>query len=345
MKESNAENGSGALPSAESPSSLAGATSEPQPLGTSPAGNGPAILADTFGAFQACFARDLAAAVQSLLGWPVRIRLLGVSEFDRSGSGQSLDEPTCCFTLEAAAVTDKPATPSAGQSPACVAAGWLAFAPQIAFAILDRLLGSTGKQVYIPSRPLTSVERRLMRRVVALAAGIVEKLITEAQGRQRETRPVSGRAAQESMAAPLGDGSSGHDTQSRDGAQRVFAFEASVGKQTGLLRLCVPAEAMASPPAPAVRPGQGASPLELSATVDQQVDAAEMAQLGAGDILITDTPADGEVTLRTAGIPKFVARLGACDGQRAATVIRRLSQGDPKNPETPGHEKTPTPNP
>jgi flagellar motor switch protein FliM len=50
----------------------------------------------------------------------------------------------------------------------------------------------------------------------------------------------------------------------------------------------------------------------------------ELARMEAGDILSTDSDADGEVIVRIDGVPRFAARLGSADGRRAITITRRL---------------------
>ena len=70
------------------------------------------------------------------------------------------------------------------------------------------------------------------------------------------------------------------------------------------------------------------SPLELSATVDFQACGDAISKLENGDILITSADVNGEIVVRAGGVPKFSARLGACDGKRAASINRRIRQDD-----------------
>ena len=84
--------------------------------------------------------------------------------------------------------------------------------------------------------------------------------------------------------------------------------------------------------APAPQRPTASATLALSAAVAGILIAAqELAGLAAGDIIATDTPADGEVILRIGGIPKFAAKLALADGRRALTITRRLdAQADAK---------------
>jgi flagellar motor switch protein FliM len=65
--------------------------------------------------------------------------------------------------------------------------------------------------------------------------------------------------------------------------------------------------------------------MELSVSLrDIDVPASDAERLCDGDIVATGLPADGEVIVRLAGIPKFLARMGQVDGRRAITILRRL---------------------
>jgi flagellar motor switch protein FliM len=59
---------------------------------------------------------------------------------------------------------------------------------------------------------------------------------------------------------------------------------------------------------------------------DIAVSAEELARLSEGDLLVTDTPADGEVLVRIGGIPRFYARLGASNGKKAIRITRRIGE-------------------
>jgi len=108
----------------------------------------------------------------------------------------------------------------------------------------------------------------------------------------------------------------------------VVVFHLVLAGQAGTLRLCLPqALGPVGAAGPAARMPSG--PIEISvATAEIDLSASELADLAAGDILMTDTPAGSEVVVRVAGIPKFGGRLGTCNGQRAVTITRRVGDRD-----------------
>ena len=97
-----------------------------------------------------------------------------------------------------------------------------------------------------------------------------------------------------------------------------FAF----GGSGSAMRLFLPEALLGGLPATGAVNRNG--PVEISVTAaegDVVLGPDELADLSAGDILTTDAPAGGEVIVRVAGIPKYRARLGACNGRRAVTIL------------------------
>ena len=67
-------------------------------------------------------------------------------------------------------------------------------------------------------------------------------------------------------------------------------------------------------------------PLEVTAAIEGlELDSADLADLAIGDILATEVPLDGEITIRIGGIPKYATRLRVIDGQKVVTITRRLA--------------------
>jgi flagellar motor switch protein FliM len=213
-------------------------------------------------------------------------------------------EPTCCYLLSAspAGEASAPLTTSAGQ---CL---WLELSPRIAYPVLDMLLGGSGRAAVIDGRALTTLERRLLQRLVDALA---QRLSLAWPDRPIACATVSDAHAAANMRHLAGDEPAA-----------VLELELSAGVFSGTLRLCMPAallEAMLPPGQPSAATSDG--PLEVSATVaDISLPGPDVAALCPGDILITETPSDGDVVVRLAGIPKYTARLGASNGRRAVTI-------------------------
>jgi len=256
------------------------------------------------------FATRFAARAEALIGRELTVAPAGWSRQSYAEFLATLAEHTCCHILSARR-PDAGALPNAGEQ-ATHHRVWVDAERRVSFALIDALLGGT-EGAYIPNRALTDVERGLLRHIIdAVAASLGEAWpgdegrTFEVVGSERcDEPPAAGQAHEPVM---------------------VLAFRLDLAGQGGALRLCLPQSLL---PAHAER-NQAArtpsGPIEISVvTAEIELSASELADLAAGDILMTDTPADGEVVVRVAGIPKFGGRLGTCNGQRAVTITRRVS--------------------
>jgi len=231
----------------------------------------------------------------------------------------TVPEHTCCHILAAREPTGPGAdTPRGPGEP--IGHVWLDMQRRVAFVLVDALLGGS-EGLYLPDRPLTAVERGLLRYVIDAAA----ECLTQAwccRGGRRVGFEVLDAGG---LGAP---GGGGHV----DRPVTVLTFHLAVSGQGGALRLCLPETLLRPSDGRGGGPGTR-GPLEISVvTSEVTLQSSELAALSLGDILTTDTPADGEVVVRVAGIPKFLGRLGTCDGRRAVTITRRITalgeQGD-----------------
>ncbi len=276
--------------------------------GSSPAGRrcllpGPAATV----ALRDVLEPTLAAAMRRRLAADWGVHLVDVSLTSAQGFHRNVQEPTCCYTL-----TVRPSRASgdaAGQVCACL---WVDVGAEIAHPILDVLLGGPGGRGPPNDRPLTALERRLLRR------------LPEAVG-----ECFSPSLARAGLSVRLANGP-GSAASAGAAEMAVLTFRLSGRRADGAMRVCLPPALLeAVLPAGASQLGHWAA-IELSAALpDTSLPASEAAGLAVGDILATDTPADGEVTVRLAGVAKFAARLGACNGNRAITITRPLPPPQP----------------
>ncbi len=266
------------------------------------------------------FARSFSAAAGGLLRADLITRLAAVTETSRRQFTQALEEPTCAFSLIPAAAL--PADPAAVTC--------LEFSPAIAMALVERLMGGQGDGSPLPSgnraagpagqyqsalaappqRPLTPAERRVLLHLANLVA--ISLSAARPGGKAGELRA--------DLAPAAGDG---------DDRVVVATFELSLSGRVGTMRLCGCGRL-----AGAARHGAGkrttTAPLEVTATIEGlELDSADLADLAVGDILATEVPTGGEITIRIGGIPKYAARLRVIDGRKVVTITRRLTAGKP----------------
>lgn len=307
--------------------------SRPDQTSTEPAG--------LLGLLATAMGGDFRASLSSSLSMPLEVRPSGIQECSCAEFLGSVEEPSCCLRIaEAETVREGPNGPAPWGEPAEDRI-WLEISPQIAFPIIDRLLGGSGRDWYVPNRPLTEIEQRLLMRVAGMAAQSLCRCWPAAEQPHRRVRWECGQAIGAFVQPP---------------AQTVVLakFTLTMGRHAGAMRLCVPsklaptASALADVrsqvegkyrSAPATGRRTEAGPLELSVVVqDISLSGEELSRLQSGDVLVTDTPTDGEVLVRIGGIPKFYARLGSSNGKRAIQITRRIDgarEGDGDSPSPP----------
>ena len=251
--------------------------------------------------FQELFAERFAAAVAGAIQPDLAVRPAG---WKRQPYGQfvsGLQEPNCSFLLTDAERDHFRVWLEMPHGPACV--------------MVDALLGDSGEAgADETDRPLTSLDSQLLRRLIDLAAGSV--------GQPWLTGTSAGPALR-------GESPAAGDTEDdgRGDSVLVFAFDLTVGSRSGRMRLCAP-QSLFGPDAAAQRDGPG-GPVELSAALpDMSVSPNELAGLACGDIVTTDSAGDEEIIVRIAGIPKYRARLGICNGRRAITITGPITDND-----------------
>jgi len=273
------------------------------------------------------FARKYAHDASDRLAAPLAARASAVTAMDWPEFLAGVEDPTCCYALSSAEA------PGGSEPPAPLApAGWIELSRNMAFACLQQLLGAPDRQAYTPNRALTAIERKIVRRVGALGADALRA--TWLGKADRLFQLTDGWACANEA------GATAHQ---QDPQTVVASFDLALAGQTGRLRLCLSAGLLAD-----LAEGQSArrevssGPLELSVTAAEiDVPAEDLAALAPGDIVPTDTPADGEVVVRLAGIPKFAGQLGSSGGKRAVTLLRPITadRSPSKRPSSPGKQE------
>lgn len=167
------------------------------------------------------FPRDFATAVSALLRTDVQARMTAHRNASSAEFFATLDDPLGCYVLSAAPNGRSPDA-RVGGAEACL----LEIPMPVAHPIVERLRGGEG-EAHLPGQTLTHTERRVLRRVVDLAA--------ESLSRTWPVQPAPKLAA--------ADGKSYRFLRrlaSPDRAYTVFAFDVALLGQAGTIRLCIP---------------------------------------------------------------------------------------------------------
>lgn len=277
------------------------------------------------------FARGFGAQLSGFLRSIVEVRVATAEQMTYSEFISSLPNPTC-FTLLNCSPLD-------GQF--CVE-----ISPLIVYPFVDRLLGGNNKGLVIPQRPMTSIEGRLLERILGLGFGS----LTEAWTGVRELE--FGIDAMESNP---------HLVQivPPNEVVVVIGFEIKLGGRAGTMSLCMPYNVIepvmedlnaenwlvagrgdASSADPAIVARLQDSSLQVEATLaETTITLEELGKLEVGDLITTNREASEPVVVSIEGRSKYEAVLGQHRGQRALRILGPTRGGVPE----PISQPAPTP--
>jgi flagellar motor switch protein FliM len=239
----------------------------------------------------------------------LRMRLVGESILTRAKFAGSIEHNSCCYCISLGR--------SAGGTPDGNFDFWLEITPSIAFPMINCLLGGPSDDAFILRRPLTAIERRVLGKPVGIIASALRKACPGLSDAANAQAGINTKAIIGVLELPI--------AADRDEPVASATFELALDSQLGMIRICQASGASARAAVPAPPPARKDSPMEISAILaETPIDPRDMEGLSVGDIITTDSAAGSEVILRVAGIPKFVGKLGICNGHRAVTILRRL---------------------
>lgn len=239
------------------------------------------------------FARNVSTSLSAYLRSATDVSVVSVEQFTYSEFLMSLPDPTAFYAVSL---------------PPIDGLGALELNPSIAFAMIDRMLGGTGRPPSL-SRALTEIEQNVVDQVVKL---ILENLaeawdpIISVHFRihGRETRPQMLQ-----VAAP----------------NEVFillVFDIRIAETRGMLNLCVPAAVGASfaqgwhgthrdPTAVERRrlfENLGRVPVSMTASIGTQLEARELIALKVGDCLSLGRAVRDPIEVFAGRVVKFKGR-------------------------------------
>ncbi|HRX84787.1 MAG TPA: flagellar motor switch protein FliM [Phycisphaerae bacterium] len=267
------------------------------------------------------FGRNLGASLSSFLCTIVEVRVATIEQLTYSEFIHSLPNPTNFNLLGC--------EPLEGQM--C-----LEISPLIIYPIIDRLLGGSNNEMFIPQRPLTLIELRLIRKITDRALAELTAVWSSLVEVKFSLADVESNPHLVQIVAP-------------NEVIVVIGFELRMGPRAGTMSLCIPFNViepimskLATQGWLAYRRAQhdedqsqlvvrrlDAARVELRAYLaETSITVRELLNLQAGDIIQTGKPAADEVLVRIEGKNKFAARVGKHKQGRAVKITRRVSPGD-----------------
>ncbi len=277
------------------------------------------------------FGRNLGAALSGYLRTIIEVTVAHIEQLTYSEFIHSLPNPTC-FNLLKAEQLD-------GQL--C-----LEISPLIIYPIIDRLLGGSNADLFIPQRPLTQIEQRLVQRITDRATHHLSEAWSNLTPVTYSVQDFESNPQLVQIVPP-------------NETVVVVGFELKMGNRAGTMSLCIPYNVIE--PIMGVLAAQNwfsyqrkggqddhqrklktnvvNAPVEARAFLAQTtIKLKELLALQVGDVITTEKECGKEVLIQVEGKNKFLGHIGQYRGSRAIKVTRKCEQveareqkpGDPK---------------
>ncbi len=267
------------------------------------------------------FSRNYGALLSGFLRTIMEVRVASIEQMTFSEFTHSLSNPTC-FNLMSA-------DPLEGNM--C-----LEISPLIIYPVIDRLLGGSNADLFIPQRPLTAIELRLVSKIIDRAMRALEEawlnvLTLHFQLVETESNP------QLVQIVPPNE------------VVVVVGFEMKMVGRAGTMSLCIPynviepvVEKLSNQTWAAYkRKGKDtqlrsrlaghldSARLTVSSVLaDTTIKLSDLMSLTEGDLILTDKPTAAPLTLVVEGKRKYIGHLGQYRGNRALKVLRPINPKD-----------------
>jgi len=212
----------------------------------------------------------------------------------------------------------------------------LELSPLIVYPIIDRLMGGTNSDLFIPQRPLTMIEQRLVdqitnRALVSLSEAWKSLTPINFELEQTESNP------QFVQIVPPNE------------VVVIVGFELKMGGRAGTMSLCIPftvieplVEQLAAQSWHSYARGRQDQSLrrQLKHTLDQAtvdtsailaettITVEDLISMAPGDLIVTDKPSTQPAVFTVEGKKKFLGHLGQFKGKRAMKIHRPVHPKD-----------------
>ncbi len=262
------------------------------------------------------FGRNLGAALSGYLRTIIEVSVAHIEQLTYSEFIHSLPNPTC-FNLLKAEQLD-------GQL--C-----LEISPLILYPIIDRLLGGSSSDLFIPQRPLTQIEQRLVQRITDRATQHLSEAWSNLTPVTFSVNDFESNPQLVQIVPP-------------NETVVVVGFELKMGSRAGTMSLCIPYNVIE--PIMGVLAAQNwfsyqrkggqedhlrrltknvqNAPIELRGLLAQTtIKLTELMSLQVGDLITTNKPMSSDVLMQAEGKNKFMGQIGRFRGARSIRITRQ----------------------
>ena len=265
------------------------------------------------------FARNFGAALSGFLRTIVEVRVATCEQMTYSEFISGLPNPTSFNLIESTALE--------GQM--C-----MEISPLIIYPIIDRLLGGTSQDLFIPQRPMTLIETRLIENVTKRGLAALAEAWAGVKAMEFEIVATESNPQLVQIVPP-------------NEVVVVLGFELKTSNRAGTMNLCIPynviepvMDDLASQSWFSVsrQGGHGAHEREIASSLSRAaltvtgvlaettITLRDLMEMSVGDVIVTDTPAAGNVLLCVEGERTYRAAIGQHKRMRALRVVGEVER-------------------
>lgn len=267
------------------------------------------------------FARNFGAGLSGMLRTIVEVRLSTCEQMTYSEFIAALPNPTSFNLIK----------PDGLEGNMC-----LELSPLIVYPIIDRLLGGNNEELFVPQRPLTAIEMRLISRLINLALESLTEAWAGVHAVQFKIGEMESNPQLVQIVPP-------------NEVVVVMGFEVKMANRAGTMNLCIPynviepvMEALAAQSwfstarlgkdpaiAKSIENRLGTAEVEVAAILaETSMTMHDLRSLSVGDLIVTEKPAKHPAVLCVEDEKKLLVAIGQHRGKRAMRVVRSIQKGD-----------------
>lgn len=267
------------------------------------------------------FARAYGAGLSGFMRTIVEVKVANIEQMTFSEFTHSLPNPTCFNLLDVAPLDGN----------IC-----LELSPLIVYPIIDRLLGGSNADLFIPQRPLTAIEQRLVQKVTDKAMRALEEAWESIANLNVSHVDIESNPQLVQIVPP-------------NEVVVVVGFEIKMGGRAGTASLCIPYNVIEpvmeklsnqtwaqykrnrnneSLVIQLARQLDSAHMIVSTTLAETTIKLSDLMNLQPGDLIVTEKPASCPLTLSIEGQRKYIGHIGQHKGYRAFKVKRRYVAKD-----------------
>jgi flagellar motor switch protein FliM len=267
------------------------------------------------------FARNFGAQLSGFLRTIVEVKVASCEQMTYGEFISGLPNPTA-FNLLYASPLD--------------GAMCLEISPLIIYPIIDRLLGGSNQELFIPQRPMTAIEERLVQRILSRAITALDESWASIKALQFRLGESESNPQLVQIVPP-------------NEVVVVVGFELKTTNRAGTMNLCIPynvieplmgelskqswfnigGASQSKQFAKRIGGQLSHATLELTGVLaETTITLRDLMNLSPGDLIVTEKPAKLPAVLAVEKQPKFFVNIGQFKGDRAIKVVKSVTPDD-----------------